>query len=107
VSSLVVQRQSNEIAVLRSRGTSRMQVLGVYLLEGLLVGVIALGIGALLAQVAALAMTWTRSFLTLAPAEVLPIDLTREAWQRGLQMLGLLLLASLLPAFGAARYTVV
>ncbi len=107
VSSLVVQRQSNEIAVLRSRGASRMQVLGVYLLEGLLMGVIALGIGVLLAQAAALAMTWTRSFLTLAPTEVLPIDLTPEAWQRGIQMLGLLLLASLLPAFGAARYTVV
>jgi putative ABC transport system permease protein len=107
VSSLVVQRQSNEIAVLRSRGASRMQVLGVYLLEGLLIGVVALGIGVLLAQAAALAMTWTRSFLTLAPTEVLPIDLTPEAWQRGLQMLGLLLLASLLPAFGAARYTVV
>jgi len=107
VSSLVVQRQSNEIAVLRSRGASRMQVLGVYLLEGLLIGVIALGIGVLLAQAAALAMTWTRSFLALAPTEILPIDLTPEAWQRGLQMLGLLLLASLLPAFGAARYTVV
>ena len=107
VSSLVVQRQSNEIAVLRSRGASRMQVLGVYLLEGLLIGVVALGVGLLLAQAAALAMTWTRSFLTLAPTEVLPIDLTPEAWQRGLQMLGLLLLASLLPAFGAARYTVV
>ncbi len=107
VSSLVVQRQSNEIAVLRSRGASRMQVLGVYLLEALLIGVIALGIGVLLAQVAALAMTWTRSFLMLAPTEVLPIDMTPEAWQRGLQMLGLLLLASLLPAFGAARYTVV
>ena len=107
VSSLVVQRQSNEIAVLRSRGASRMQMLGVYLLEGLLLGLVALGIGVLLAQAAALAMTWTRSFLTLAPTEVLPIDLTPEAWQRGLQMLGLLLLASLLPAFGAARYTVV
>ncbi|MEP7190602.1 MAG: FtsX-like permease family protein, partial [Roseiflexaceae bacterium] len=107
VSSLVVQRQSNEIAVLRSRGASRMQVLGVYLLEGLLIGLVALGIGVLLAQAAALAMTWTRSFLTLAPTEVLPIDLTPEAWQRGLQMLVVLLLASLLPAFGAARYTVV
>ncbi len=107
VSSLVVQRQSNEIAVLRSRGASRMQVLGVYLLEGLLIGLIALGVGVLLAQAAALAMTWTRSFLTLAPTEVLPIDMTPQAWQRGLQMLGLLLLASLLPAFGAARYTVV
>ncbi len=33
VAGLIVQRQSNEIAVLRSRGTSRTQVLGVYLLE--------------------------------------------------------------------------
>jgi putative ABC transport system permease protein len=107
VSSLVVQRQSNEIAVLRSRGASRLQVLGIYLLEGSLIGAVALAVGLLLAQAAALAMTWTRSFLTLAPAEVLPIDLTPEAWQRGSQMLGLLLLASLLPALGAARYTVV
>jgi putative ABC transport system permease protein len=107
VSSLVVQRQSNEIAVLRSRGASRIQVLGVYLLEAALMGIVALGVGLLFGQLAALVMTWTRSFLTLVSVESLPIALTSEAWQRGLQMLGLLILASLLPAFGAARYTVV
>jgi putative ABC transport system permease protein len=107
IAGLIVQRQSNEIAVLRSRGASRVQVLVVYLLESLLLGLIALGLGLLLGQAAALLMTWTRSFLEVAPAEALPIELTPDAWQRAIQMLGLMLVASLLPAFGAARYTVV
>ena len=107
VAGLVVQRQSNEIAVLRSRGTSRTQIIVVYLFEALLLGVATLALGLLLGQVAALAMAWTRSFLTLEAGEVLPISLTREAWQRAFQMLALMIFASILPAFGAARYTIV
>ncbi len=107
VAGLIVQRQSNEIAVLRSRGTSHIQVLLIYLLESTLLGIVALGIGLVLGQVAALFMTWTRSFLDLTPRENLPIGLTTEAWQRGVQMLWIVLLASLIPAFGAARYTII
>ncbi|MFQ5814349.1 MAG: FtsX-like permease family protein, partial [Anaerolineae bacterium] len=62
---MAVRRQQTEIAVLRSRGTSRWQVLGVYLLEGLVLGVVALGLGMLLGQGIALAMGQIRSFLTL------------------------------------------
>jgi putative ABC transport system permease protein len=107
IAGLIVQRQSGEIAVLRSRGASRVQVLAMYLLEGTLLGAIALGLGLLLGQWAALLMTWTRSFLELAPDEALPIELTADAWRRAGQMLALMLLASLLPAFGSARYTIV
>jgi putative ABC transport system permease protein len=107
VASLVVQRQSNEISVLRSRGASRAQVLGIYLLEWLLLGTIALGLGVLLGEFAAFLMTWTRSFLDLEVRERLPIEMTPDAWQRAWQMLLLLLFASLLPAFIAARYTIV
>jgi putative ABC transport system permease protein len=107
VASLVVQRQSNEIAVLRSRGASRGQVLLVYLMEWSLLGAIALGLGLLLGQVAGMVMTWTRSFLELVPGEPLPIELTPDAWQRAWQMLAVLVVASLIPAFGVARYTIV
>jgi putative ABC transport system permease protein len=107
VAELIVQRQSSEIAVLRSRGASRSQILALYLAEQAILGVAALGLGLLLGQAAALLMTWTRSFLELAPAEPLPIELTPEAWRRGAQMLALVVLASLLPALGAARHTVV
>jgi len=107
VAGLIVQRQSNEIAVLRSRGASRSQILGIYLLEELLLGALALGLGLLLGQAAALLMTWTRSFLELVPIEFLPIELTPEAWRRAAQMLGIVLLAGLVPALRAAGYTVV
>ncbi|HMP40381.1 MAG TPA: FtsX-like permease family protein [Roseiflexaceae bacterium] len=107
VAGLVVQRQSNEIAVLRSRGASRAQVLLVYLMEWVLLGTIALVLGLGLGQAAGLIMTWTRSFLELIPGEVLPIELTPDAWQRAWQMLLLLVFASLLPAFAVARYTIV
>jgi putative ABC transport system permease protein len=52
-------------------------------------------------------MTWTRSFLDVQPGELLPIELTPDAWQRAWQMLALMVIASLLPAFGVARYTIV
>jgi putative ABC transport system permease protein len=107
VAGLVVQRQSNEIAVLRSRGASRLQVLLVYLIEWVLLGSIALALGLGLGQFAGLVMTWTRSFLELVPGEVLPIELTPDAWQRAWQMLFLLVFASLLPAFAVARFTIV
>lgn len=107
VAGLVIQRQSNEIAVLRSRGASRGQVLGIYLLEWALMGSVALGLGLLLGQFAGLVMTWTRSFLDLVPGEQLPIVLTAEANQRAWQTLVLLIVACLIPAFGAARYTIV
>jgi len=35
VTGMVIQRQQNEIAVLHSRGASRTEILGIYLLEGL------------------------------------------------------------------------
>jgi len=107
VAGLIVQRQSNEIAVLRSRGASRSQILGVYLLEELLLGALAFALGLLLGQAAALLMTWTRSFLEFVPIELLPIELTPEAWRRGVQMVIIVLVAGLVPALHAAGYTVV
>lgn len=107
IAGLVVERQSNEIAMLRSRGVSRRQVLGIYLLEGVLLGALALIPGVLLGQLAGRLMTWVRSFLDLAPLSDLPIELTPDAWQRAGQILALLIAASLVPAFGAAGYTIV
>lgn len=107
IAGQVVQRQTTEIAVMRSRGASRGQVLVIYLLEGVLLGALSLGLGLMLGQFAGLVMTWTRSFLDLTPLFGLPIELTPDAYRRALMMLALLIFASLLPAFGAARATIV
>ena len=107
VAGLVVQRQSNEIAVLRSRGASRLQVLGIYFIEWLLIGIAAISVGVLLGQVAALFMTWTRSFLDFQPTEALPISMSNDAWARAIQIVGLMLVAGLIPAFVTSRFTIV
>lgn len=108
VAGLVVQRQSNEIAVLRSRGASRMQVLGIYLIEWVAIGLIAISIGVFVGQFAAIAMTWTRSFLDFHPIdEFLPIGMSQDAWSRAVQIVGLMLVAALIPAFFTSKYTIV
>jgi len=107
ITGMVVQRQQNEIAVFHSRGASRTEVMGIYLLEGLGLGVLSLVLGVLLGRYTALLMGWTRSFLQFAPRSDVAIKLSPESLQGGLLVVTLTLVASLLPAFGAAGMTIV
>lgn len=107
VAGLVVQRQSNEIAVLRSRGASRSQIMGIYFIEWVIIGAAAITVGVLLGQLAALFMTWTRSFLDFQPVDPLPIGMSQDAWTRAFQIVGFMLVAALVPAFLTSRFTIV
>ncbi len=107
VAGMVVQRQQNEIAVLRSRGVSRSEVLGIYLLEGVVLGAASLVIGVFLAQYVAQLMGWTRSFLLWTPRADTPVELSPESIRAGLWVIGLTLVASVLPALGAAGHTII
>jgi putative ABC transport system permease protein len=116
ISGMVVQRQRNEVAVLRSRGATTGQVVGIYVFEGLLIGVLALVLGVLLGERLAQLMGLTRSFLTLdgdiaalalLPGELLPTVLAWSSLQFGLLALLVSLLASVVPATSAAKDTVV
>ncbi len=104
---MAVRRQQTEIAVLRSRGASRWQVLGVYLLEGLALGAAALGLGILLGQGIALAMGQIRSFLTLVRRPPLPVELSASSLRFALGAVALAMLTTLLPALSAAGHTIV
>lgn len=107
VAGLVVQRQSNEIAVLRSRGASRSQIMGIYFIEWIIIGAAAITVGVLLGQLSALFMTWTRSFLDFQPVDPLPISMSQDAWTRAFQIVGFMLFAALVPAFLTSRFTIV
>jgi putative ABC transport system permease protein len=104
---MAVRRQQTEIAVLRSRGTSRWQVLGVYFLEGLALSAAALGLGILLGQAIALTMGQIRSFLTLVSRPPLSIRLSWSSLRFAVGAVVLTLLTTLLPALSAAGHTVV
>ena len=107
VSGMVVQRQQNEIAVLRGRGASRSEILGIYLLEGIGLGLLALLLGLFLGRYSAMLMGWTRSFLQFEPRDDVVVQLSPESIRGGMLVIALILVASLLPALGAAGHTII
>lgn len=107
VSGMMVQRQRAEIAVFKSRGATSLQVLLLYLFEGLLVGVVALALGSLLGQGIAMVMGNTKSFLLWVTRPPLPVNLTEQTMKYGIAAVGLAVFASLMPALSAAGYTIV
>jgi putative ABC transport system permease protein len=107
ISRMIVQRQGNEIALLRSRGSSSTQIVTIYLLENLLLGVIGAALGLLVGRLLAQLMGSTTSFLKFSFRQPVRV---RESWQVlvfGLASAVLAVLAILAPAFSASRYTII
>jgi putative ABC transport system permease protein len=107
ISGLVVERQRGEIAILKSRGTGDAQVVGIYALEGVMIGIIGLVGGLLIGKQLAIFMGNTVSFLAYGAREPLPVLITPRAIRMALLGIGIALLASLMPALRAARLTIV
>lgn len=108
VAALLVSRQRGEIALLKTRGVRNVQIIGIYIIEWLLMGAIALAIGPWLGLLFAQVMGRTRSFLQLTnDAPALPLALTWDSLRFGVVAVALALAAALLPALVAARRTLV
>ncbi|GAB4445371.1 MAG: hypothetical protein Kow00120_15390 [Anaerolineae bacterium] len=106
--TLAVEQRRNEIAVLRSRGAMIAQVLGGAAMEGLLLGVVAVAIGAPVSVAIAGLIGQSRGFLefTTQPHN-LRIGLTVEAVVIGLGVVGLSLVTRMFPTAEAARHTII
>ena len=108
VASLLLGRQRAEIALLKTRGVRDLQILGISVVEWLIIGGLALALGAPMALLFAQFMGRTVSFLNvsdqLAP---LTLAISDSAWVYGLIAVGLAMLAALIPAAFATRRTLV
>jgi putative ABC transport system permease protein len=107
VVGLSVGRQRNEIAVLRSRGATIGQVVGIAGLEALILGTLALLASIPISEAVADIMGRTSSFLNFEAQSDLRITMTTATLRFGLVAVGLTLIAQLVPTIGAARYTIV
>ena len=107
VGGLAANQRRTEFAVLRSRGGTVGQLLGVALLESLLLGAVAFvlgtGTGLLLTQF----MGRARSFLDFSAESALRVAISREAIYAGLLAIAIAALAQLVPTFTTSRYTIV
>ncbi len=107
VVGLAVARQRNEVAVLRSRGATSMQIIGIAFLESLILAGIALLAAVYGSQWVAEVIGSTQTFLNFTNNADLRLVFNANTWQVGLIAVAVTLVAQLLPTIGAARFTIV
>jgi putative ABC transport system permease protein len=111
IAGMVVRREGSEIAIMRSRGATRGQILFVYTLEGLLVGTLGLVGGLFLGNWLAQLMGRTQTFLnlssTMADSDQLVTVLSSTALLYAFLAIALAMIALLLPALGASAHTII
>jgi putative ABC transport system permease protein len=107
VAGLTVDRQRNEIAVLRSRGGTAWQIMGITAVESLLLALVGLAVGIPVAMLVARLIGQTRSFMSFFTGSSLQVNLTMTALWAGLAAVAITLLAEVVPAVGASRHTIV
>ncbi|MDR6552993.1 FtsX-like permease family protein [Paenibacillus qinlingensis] len=107
VANLITERQKTEIAVLRSRGASRTQILLGYVIEGILLGGIALLVGPLLGLQLTQILGASNGFLSFVQRAAMEVKLNREAYQYGVIAVVASVGMTLIPAVLATRVSIV
>jgi putative ABC transport system permease protein len=104
---MTVERQRNEIAVLRSRGAGIGQMIGIAVVESLILGGIALAVSLPASAGITIAISRTMSFLEFSAKSDLTLNWNESTFFFGLGAIILTLLARLFPTFSAARSNIV
>ncbi len=107
VAGLSVDQRRNEIAVLRSRGATLLQVMGVAFIEATMLGGIALALSIPLAELIAQIVGSTVTFLDFSGDFDIVVDITFKMVRYGLVAIGLAVLAQVVPTTAAARHTII
>jgi putative ABC transport system permease protein len=108
VAGLFVNQQRGEMAILRSRGASTMQIVGISLLQGVILGAIALAGGVGLAYWITHSIGKARSFLDFSAAGGLRVSMTPQVLGYGLLGIAIILIIQILiPTMSAAGNTIV
>ncbi|MBE2221015.1 MAG: FtsX-like permease family protein, partial [Anaerolineae bacterium] len=104
---LAVDQRRNEIAVMRSRGATPWQIVAFALVEGLVLGIVALALGTAVSIGIAAFMGKTRSFLDFSGENLLAINMNKTALRAGLFAIALALFAQIVPTLSASRDTII
>lgn len=107
VSNLIINRQKTEISVLRSRGASRLQIMFMFALEGMLLGAIAFFTGPHLGALLTRMLGASSGFLEFVQRAPLIVKMTPESYQYALITVICSIIMTLIPAFIATRETIV
>lgn len=107
VANLITERQRTEIAVLRSRGASRLQMILSYTFEGVLLGAIAYAIGPLLGLQLTKILGASNGFMEFVNRAAVDAKLNADAYRYALIAVSASVLMTLIPVWNATRATIV
>ena len=107
VSTMVVERQSAEVALLKSRGAGLGHIMSISTLEGLLLVALAMGLGPLVAREAIAFLGYSPAFEGLTGGARLSVELTGEVYIYAAIGAVLSFVALIWPAWRSNRATVV
>ncbi|WP_282935320.1 FtsX-like permease family protein [Paenibacillus sp. RC67] len=107
VANLITDRQKTEIAVLRSRGASRLQIIASYVVESLVLGSIAFFIGPYVGMYLTKVLGASSGFLEFVQRAKLDVTLNQDAFLYALIAIGSSLVMTLIPVILATKATIV
>lgn len=107
VANLIAGRQKSEIAVLRSRGAARWQIIASYLVEGLLLCGIAVALGPFLGAMLTKMLGASNGFMEFVQRVSLPIRITATPYQYGALAALACLVITIIPIILATRVSIV
>lgn len=107
ISRLIVDRQLNEIAVLTSRGASRMQIMAIYFLEILILGVFALLIGPYLGLQLCKILGASNGFLEFVQRSALPVQLSAKSYIYAIIAIAVSIIMVMVPVYRASGQSIV
>ncbi len=107
VSQLNVEQERNEIAVFKSRGASRLQIMGIYALESLVLGVLTVIIGPFAGLGLCKVLGASNGFLEFVNRRSLPVHMTIEAVVYAAIAVAVFFVTTMIPIFPATKTTIV
>lgn len=107
VSQLIIDQERNEIAVLKSRGYSRLQIIKGYFTESFILIGIAILVGPLVGLMFCKFIGASNGFLEFVQRKKLPVFLNFKAYQYSLIAIGFFMITMLVPAILATRASIV
>ena len=107
VSKLNIEQEKNEIAVFKSRGAGNRQILGIYALESLVLGILTAIAGPFAGLGLCRILGASNGFLEFVNRRAMPVRLTAEAFLYAAAAVLVFFITTLVPIVPALRTTIV
>lgn len=107
VSRQILLLDKNDVSVLHSRGASRKQILGIYILQGLFVGILSFPLGVGIGVLMCHTMGGSNGFLEIVQREALDVIITNQALLYGLIAVAFSFFTMLIPVRSFSKITIV